>query len=159
MTAPSRPRRPFFLFVLLFCLFVLGIGAVGGGVALATAPGGGWLGMPLSMLEHSPFKNFFIPGIILAVMLGAYPLIVFYSLLRRPKWKWAAALNIHRDQHWSLTHALYVGLILILWMDFQIYFIGYGSLLQAGYALFGVLITVLALLPPLRAYYKQSYAS
>jgi len=38
----------------------------------------------------------------------------------------------------------------------QIFFIGYGSLLQAGYALFGVLITVLALLPPLRAYYKQA---
>jgi len=45
MTAPSRPRRPFFLYVLLFSLFVLGLGAVGGGVALAAAPGGDWLGV------------------------------------------------------------------------------------------------------------------
>ncbi|HEX9901986.1 MAG TPA: hypothetical protein VGB72_03900 [Acidobacteriota bacterium] len=125
-------------------------------MVLAAAPDGSILRMPLTTLEHSPFKNFFIPGIILAVMLGAYPLIVLYSLLRRPKWRWAAAVNLHRDQHWSLTHALYVGLILILWMDFQIFFIGYGSLIQAVYALFGVLITILALLPPLRAYYKQA---
>jgi hypothetical protein len=41
-------------------------------------------------------------------------------------------------------------------MDFQFFFIGYGSLLQAAYALFGVLITFLALLPPLRAYFKQA---
>jgi small-conductance mechanosensitive channel len=156
MTTPAWPRRPFYLFILLFCLFVLGVGAVGGGFALAAAPDGSLLGMPLSMLEHSPFKNFFGPGLILAVLLGIYPLTVFYGLLRRPKWKWAAVVNLHRDQHWSLTHALYVGLILILWMDFQIFFIGYGSLIQALYALFGVLIAVLALLPPLRTYYKHA---
>jgi len=156
MIALSKQRRPFLLFVLLACLFLLGIGAVGGGLALAAAPDGSFLRMPLSMLEHSPFKSYFIPGLILAVALGIYPLIVFYGLLRRPKWKWAAALNLHRDQHWSLTHALYVGLILILWMDFQFFFIGYGSLLQAAYALFGVLITVLALLPALRAYYQRA---
>jgi len=156
MPSAAKPGKPFVLYVLLFCLFVLGVGAVGGGVVLAAAPDGSILRMPLTTLEHSPFKNFFIPGIILAVMLGAYPLIVLYSLLRRPKWRWAAAVNLHRDQHWSLTHALYVGLILILWMDFQIFFIGYGSLIQAVYALFGVLITILALLPPLRAYYKQA---
>jgi len=154
MIAPPNRRRPFALFVLLFCLFVLGIGALGGGLGLAAAPDGSFLRMPLSTLEHSPFKSYFVPGLILAVALGIYPLIVFYGLLRRPNWKWAVALNLHRDQHWALTHALYVGLILVLWMDFQMFFIGYGSLLQAAYALFGVLITVLAWLPALRAYYK-----
>ncbi len=148
----GRGSRPLILYVLVACLALLGLGALGGGGALVIRPDGGILGMPLSMLDESPFGNFLLPGAFLFLFLGVYPLAVAYALVARPKWKWAAALSLDRERHWSLSHALYVGLILILWMDFQIMFIGYGSLLQGAYALFGVLIVVLTLLPPLKSY-------
>lgn len=151
----TNARRPMIFYVLVACLALLGLGALGGGGALALSPDGGILGMPLSMLEKSPFKNYLLPGAVLFLILGVYPLVVAYALLARPKWRWAAALNLDRERHWSLAHALYVGLMLILWMDFQIMFIGYGSLLQGAYALFGVLIVVLTLPPPLRSYLRE----
>ncbi|OGD23705.1 MAG: hypothetical protein A2Y70_05120 [Candidatus Aminicenantes bacterium RBG_13_64_14] len=153
---PDKAKhKPFLLYILLACLTLLGLGAMGGGGALVIRPDGGLLGMPLSMLEKSPFKSFLLPGAVLFLFLGVYPLLIAYALLARPKWKWAAALSLDRERHWSLAHALYVGLILILWMDFQVMFVGYGSLIQGAYALFGVLIAVLALLPPLKSYYKR----
>lgn len=154
----ANARRPFILYLLVACLALLGLGALGGGGALVLRPDGGILGMPLSMLENSPFGNFLLPGAVLFLFLGVYPLAVAYALLARPKWRWAAALNLDRERHWSLSHALYVGLILILWMDFQVMFIGYGSFIQGAYALFGVLIAVLALLPPLKSYYREDKA-
>lgn len=151
----ANSRRPFVLYVLVACLALLGLGALGGGGALVLRPDGGFLGMPLSMLDKSPFTSFLIPGAILFLLLGVYPLTVAYALLARPRWKWAAGLSLDRERHWSLSHALSVGLALILWMDFQFIFIGYGSLLQGAYALFGVLIAVLALLPPLKSHFRE----
>ena len=54
--------------------FFVGIGAlVGGGAAILDpfTP----LGAPLDMLEHSPFDNFLIPGLILFIIIGIGSLI------------------------------------------------------------------------------------
>ena len=61
----TRPRRSLGILQLFIAL-----GALGGGWGLITAPDGSNLGMPLSMLEHSPFPDFLIPGWILLTVLG-----------------------------------------------------------------------------------------
>jgi len=71
--------------VLLFLLAVLGIGAIFGGFVLMISPSGKLFGMPLSMLENSPFSNFLIPGIILFSVLGAYPIWIVWALIKRPE--------------------------------------------------------------------------
>ena len=48
----------------------IGLGAVAGGLGLVLEPDGSNLGMPLSMLEHSPFSDFLIPGLVLLLVNG-----------------------------------------------------------------------------------------
>ena len=118
-------------------------------------PSGDSLKMPLSMLEGTPFQNYLIPGLILSTLLGVFPSIVVYGLIRRPGWRWAENLNVYDDPHWAWTFSLYLGLILILWIDFQLMFIGYQTALQSIYAFLGVIIMIVALLPPVKAYYMR----
>jgi len=43
-------------------LAILGLGAVFGGGVLIISPSGQLFGMPLSLLDHSPFNNFLVPA-------------------------------------------------------------------------------------------------
>ena len=79
---------------LLVLLVVQGIGAVGGGVALVAAPDGGILHMPAGNLHGSPFHDFLIPGIVLLVVLGMWPLAAAAGLWRHHAWAWYSAFAI-----------------------------------------------------------------
>jgi len=68
--------------IFLILLGSLGLGAMGGGGALIISPAGELLGMPLSMLEKSPFNGFFVPGIILFSVLGLVLLMLIIALLK-----------------------------------------------------------------------------
>jgi hypothetical protein len=48
----------------------IGLGAVGGGLGLVLEPSGANLGMPPEMLNHSPFSDFLIPGMVLLIVNG-----------------------------------------------------------------------------------------
>lgn len=76
--------------IFLFLLGFLGLGAIGGGGALIISPTGELLEMPLSMLEKSPFNSFFIPGVILFLVLGLIPLLLIIVLLKKPESKLAS---------------------------------------------------------------------
>lgn len=53
---------------------LLGVGAVGGGIALMAGPNGAILPLPVSALAGSPFTDYFVPGAILFTVLGLGPL-------------------------------------------------------------------------------------
>jgi hypothetical protein len=149
-SAISRPLAPYLLLLLLFFQAVSGLL---GGVTLTLSPSGSLMRFPKDQLAKSPFPNFLIPGLILLLLLSVYPSLVFYGLLRRPNWGWAQALNVHKDMHWSLTHALYVGIILILWIDVEMIWISYSAL-QTIYGLVGVAMVIVALTPGARRFYS-----
>jgi hypothetical protein len=60
-----------------------GIGALYGGWQLATDPTGGSMQMPLSYLQHSPFKTYLIPGIVLFIANGVGSLVVLGLMVAR----------------------------------------------------------------------------
>jgi hypothetical protein len=64
------------------------LSAVGGGIALASTNG---LGMPLSLLERSPFDSFTGPGVILAAVVGGTQAIALVLLLVQHRFALAAA--------------------------------------------------------------------
>ena len=66
-------------------LVFLALGALGGGAALVAAPDGSIMQMPLSMLEGSPFPNYFVPGLILGGLFGLGSLVVAALGLRRAR--------------------------------------------------------------------------
>ena len=49
---------------------LLGIGAIGGGLALMAGPNGEVLPLPVAALSGSPFANYFVPGAILFAVIG-----------------------------------------------------------------------------------------
>lgn len=67
-------------------LLINGVGALCGGGGLMAYPDGSGLGMPLSMLRHTPFVDFLLPGIILFVANGLCSLAVLAALLFKHKY-------------------------------------------------------------------------
>lgn len=142
-------------YLLIFLIFFLSVGALFGGFMLLSDPSGGALKMPLSALKNSPFPDFLIPGLILFVFMGLVPLMLVYALIARPGWKWANCLNIYKLRHWSWTYSLYTGVVLVIWIDIQILLLGYGALIQTVYALLGIIIVIVALMPANMNYYTD----
>ena len=68
--------------ILLFLLGFLGVGALFGGGVLIVSPSGKLFGMPLSLLDNSPFTDFLIPGLILFIVLGLIPCLLVVGLLK-----------------------------------------------------------------------------
>ena len=59
-----------------------GVGAVIGGWLLITQPDGSALKLSLDLLEHTPFHDFLIPGIILFVVNGLFSLYVLKAFIQ-----------------------------------------------------------------------------
>ncbi len=138
----QRQVRPASLYLLMAVLSFQGLSAVVGGVALVADPTGSAVGLAVTLLHGSPFTDYRVPGLILLVVLGVFPLIVVYGLWSRHTWSWHPAVL--------------VGLALIVWIVVQILIIGYGSRppLQLIYGLLGIVILALALLTPVRRHFS-----
>lgn len=138
--------RPFSLYLLLIPHIFLSLGAVYGGIFLILKPDGSALGMNPEWLDHSPFTNYLIPGLILFTLVGLFPLFTVAGLLLKPGWKWANALNIYPNRHWAWAYSLYSGVIVIIWITVQLIWTQYFWL-QAVMIITGLLIIILTLMP------------
>ena len=69
----------------ILLLLFNGIGALYGSFKFITDPSGASLGMTLSLLEHSPFINYLIPGIILLIANGIMSFVVVALILFKTK--------------------------------------------------------------------------
>lgn len=141
--------------VYLLCLFHLciGISAFAGGGSLMLEPNGAFLNMKTTMLQYSPFSNYFIPGLILFFLLGIFPLVILFGLLFKPDWKFFDALNIYKDKHGAWAYSLFTGIIVIAWVILQQAMRTYFPL-QPLIAAIGLLIIIITLTPAVIKYYS-----
>ena len=110
----ARPGAPRTLAALAAILeLILGIGALGGGLALILGPRGELLPLPVSLLEGSPFQSYLGPGVILFAVLGVGPLVV--------------AVLVWRGNHWAPLLTLAAGAALLIWLAVEIGIVGYAS--------------------------------
>ncbi|MCK9612065.1 MAG: hypothetical protein PHR81_04795 [Bacteroidales bacterium] len=151
-------KKVFFI-TLIVLLGFLSIGALFGGGALIISPDGELLKMPVSMLESSPFGNFFIPGLILFSVLGIAPGILIYALIKKPQCKLCEILNFFKDMHWAWSYCIYIAFATIIWILVQIYFIQAVVLAHIFYVIYGLLIIFIALLPSVRAAFMKEKVS
>jgi len=70
-------KMVFYKIITSMLLLFNGAGALYGGWSLITYPDGSGLQLSLDLLEHTPFQNYLIPGIILFVANGLFSLTVF----------------------------------------------------------------------------------
>ena len=89
---------------------LIGFGAVGGGLGLITDPSGGNLGIPLELLEDTPFATYLIPGIVLFTVNGLGSLVGAVASFRRYRYAGETAMAL--------------GAFLVAWIVVQAYWIG-----------------------------------
>jgi hypothetical protein len=137
-------------------LTFLGISAIGGGGTLIISPSGKLLGgLPLSLLKNSPFNDFLYPGIILFLVIGIFPCLVIFALIKKPENKWAESLNFFKDMYWAWSFSIYIAFALIIWIQVETIYIQGTSWLQTFYVLFSIPMIFVALLPQVRNHYKK----
>jgi hypothetical protein len=141
--------------ILLVLLAFLGIGAVFGGGVLIISPDGSLFGMPLSLLENSPFGSFLIPGIILLTILGLMPICTIVALIKKPKSELAERINFFSDMHWAWTYSIYIAFALIIWIQVEMTFLRAVHWSHSFYMFIGIAIIFVALLPQVRSLYKK----
>jgi hypothetical protein len=78
----------------------IGLGAIGGGVAILTGAFDQWL--PVSWLQGTPFSDYLIPGLVLLVVVGGGMLL-------------AAAAMLFIQHEFALILSAAMGLVMIGW--------------------------------------------
>ena len=142
--------------ILIALLLFLGLGAIGGGAFLIISPSGKLIGgLPLSVLEHSPFTDFLIPGIILFLILGIAPCLVSLALIKKPELKIAEHFNFFKDMYWAWSYSIYIAFALIIWIQVETIILNSVTWLQTFYMLYAIPIILVALLPQVRSIYKK----
>jgi len=150
-----KNRHPILVVLLIVLMVFQSLGALYGGMMLIIDPSGSLLQMPLTMLVNTPFSNYIIPGIILGILLGVFPAFAAVGLILRPGWKWANCINLYRDRHFGWSYSLYTGIILNIWITIQVFLVGYGAMIQTIYALLGIIIIIVSLLPVVMNHYQR----
>ena len=106
----------------LLQLFI-GVSAIAGGAKLVLDPSGAGLQIPLHWLVGSPFSSYFIPGLVLLVMIGAGTTL-------------ASVFTIFGNRNADLM-AVGSGMLLILFITAEVWFIGFRVFLQPLYLILG----------------------
>ena len=105
-----------FRIIAIILLLFNAISALFGGWSLMSDPSGETMDIPLRFLEHSPFENFRVPGVILFITNGIFSLLfVVMVVLKFMNYSWLV---------------IFQGFILIGWLIIQIIMIRdfYGPL-------------------------------
>ncbi len=144
-------KRPFETWILIVLMALLAFNAFYGGISLMLVPDGSLLGIQPGWLDKSPFNSYFIPGFLLFLMNGIFPLLAVYGLITKNQ-TWFGWLNIYKNRCWGWTFAVYSGIITNIWIIVQQLMAEY-FILQTIIAAVGLLILVAALQPRVMQFY------
>ena len=148
-------KRPISSVVLIALILFQALGAIPSGLSMILDPTGRCMGLPNYILESSPFSNFLIPGLFLTFVLGVLPVVVLYGLITKKEIVLLEKINLYKEYHWALAYSYFLGIVLILWINMQLYFgIGF-HILHFIYSLLGLLIIFFAHSPGCRTYYLK----
>ena len=145
-------KRPFEIYILFLLILFISAGAIYGGGSLILSPDGSLLKIEESWLDKLPFYNFLIPGIILFLFLGIFPLVGLIGLFTRKNNRKLNAINIYKDKYWGWSFTLYSGIVSVIWIVFQQLLTGY-FVLQPIIAGTGILIIIFCLIPRVQKFY------
>jgi hypothetical protein len=148
-------KKPFPLWILVFFLVFLAIGGAVGAYYFLSDPSGASIGMEKE-LASLPVPDFTLPGIFLLIVMTLTPLFLTYGLIAKPEIPFLRNLARFAPYHWSWTGTVTLGVVLMLWLAFQAYFIGFTAPIQYVTALNGVLILLLPFLPRIKLHYRAS---
>jgi hypothetical protein len=148
-------KRPSAAVMLVILVLLLGIGALVSGPMLFLEPSGRLMQWNVDQLKGTPFPDYTIPGMVLFLFLGVFPLFVSLGLAFKFGWKWPDAINPSKRHHWAWAASWAAGIIVLLWIAVETLFLGIISFLQPVIGVWGALILILTLLPGVSRYYLR----
>jgi len=117
--------------MLNFLLILTLATSVFSGIMMMAIPDGRILQLSPSLLQHTPFNNFALPGFLLMTFVGGCSMIaLFYSMT-----------SSRRQYNWSVT----AGAIMILWILMQYFLIGKHIWFNLFFLAVAILIILLGL--------------
>jgi hypothetical protein len=143
--------RPWEVTVTGVLLLVLGLGAVGGGLAMIFGLGGESF-LPDEYLDDLPLvDSWLVPGLILFVGFGLGSLVALYGLLRRPRWDGLGWLERATGHHWAWIATILIGLGHMVWIGIEFVSIPFSPLMPT-FGLVGLALTLLPLTSSMGSY-------
>ena len=118
--------RTLLLILISFAAFT----ALPAGIMMIYQPDGSSLGLSTSMLDGTPFKDFLVPGLVLAGIVGGINAIGLFFIMSG---------NVH-----SYKFSLLCGIVLVGWIVTQLMLFQYYYWQQGLYLLTGILIILLS---------------
>lgn len=107
-------------------LFFLGLSALPAAIVILSDPSGINIGMPLDLLDHTPFQDFLIPAILLGLFNGVMSLLFAILVLRK-----------HPLQSWMI---LFQGATLAVWLTVEVFMKIYYTFLTLPYYVVAILL-------------------
>lgn len=146
-------KRPFTLWILVFFLIFLALGGAVGAYYFLSDPSGASIGMEKE-LALLPVPNYTLPGIFLLLVMTAAPLFLTFGLIVKPEFPLLRNLFRFAPYHWSWTGTVILGIVLVLWLIVEAYFIGVTAPIQYVTAVNGLLILLLPFIPAIKKHYQ-----
>jgi hypothetical protein len=112
--------------VSMVLLFFLGLSALPAAIVILSDPSGINIGMPLDLLDHTPFQDFLIPAILLGLFNGVMSLLFAILVLRK-----------HPLQSWMI---LFQGATLAVWLTVEVFMKIYYTFLTLPYFVVAILL-------------------
>jgi hypothetical protein len=116
----------------LVLLFFLGLSALPAAIFMLMDPSGSEMGLPLEMLDQTPFDSFFIPAILLGLFNGILSLLFAILVIKK-----------HRLQAWMV---MFQGGVLMTWLTVEVIMDLYYAPLTLPYYLVATLLLSCGLL-------------
>ncbi len=135
---------------LIACLAFLGMGGLVGGVSFLVDPSGAMLGVSPDILASLPVSDFAWAGLFLFLVMGIFPFVIALGIWERPRWAWTDPFTRWTHEHWSWAAAVALGLVLVLWLGWQVVLFGYQAQIQVVTGIVGIVMLALCFLPSVR---------
>ena len=133
-------RKPSAIWVLMADLIILGFGGLYGGILFVLDPSGARVGVPLTLLNRLPLRDFLLPGLFLLLVMGVAPLALTFAVWKRWRWTWQATLML--------------GVVLTIWLGAEFLMWGYQAPIQGVTTVLCLVLLGACLLPSTRRLLK-----
>lgn len=147
-------KRPPVLWLLVFLLVFLALGGLYGGISFLVDPTGEMMQMN-EVLPLLPVPDYTLPGLFLFTVMGIFPLLLTFGLIRLPAWNRADSLSAWSRHYWAWTGSVGVGIVLVVWLAVQGYLIGFQWPIQYITLANGILIVLVAMIPVIEMYFRR----
>lgn len=115
---------------LLILISFVALTALPSGLLLMYYPDGSAFGLSSNFLIATPFKSYFVPGLILALIVGGSSLMTLFLVMNQSPF--------------SYRFALFSGIVLVIWILAEFILFPYRHWLQGLYLGAGLLVTLTA---------------